>query len=456
MGTRFRLFVQPPFGDARATPETVVVSSAAGSIGPGPSDALMYVVEPAGKALPYGLNRGALGTPYLYLPPWHGVRFAPARPGPDGHFDHYEPSMPGFAAAHLFGCVRFTLDVWERYLGRPLAWHFRDHYDRLELSILPDWDNAQFGYGFLEVGSQFTADGQALPFSLDFDVIAHEVGHAILYSRLGVPYPGTEEPEYVGFQEAFADCVSLVAAMHFPSVVAAVLDETHGNLRLANRLERFSEFSSHEQIRSAANRRTMADFVAGWDNEHDLSEPLTGAVFDILIDIFHESLVARGIVARDVEDLADIAEFDVSVASALQAAFDRAFRDNADGFRRALLDARDVVGSYLAETLAVLSADFLDYGDVAEAMLAADERLGGGGFARIITRNFDLRRLLDLRAGPRLSRRDRTSHVDMSRVALPADRASLPRPSFREFHARHAVRHRCRIHTGLGGLSTWR
>jgi hypothetical protein len=433
MGTRFRLFVQPPFGDAHATPEIITVSSPPGSLGPGPSDDSMYVVEPVDKALPYGLNQGPLGTPYIYLPPWPGRHLAPAQPGADGHFDHYRPGTPGFEAAHLFGCVRFTLDVWENYLGQPLVWHFRDDYDRLELSILPEWDNAQFGYGFLEVGSEFADDGTVLPFSLDFDIIAHEVGHAIVYSMLGVPSLGTEHPEYVGFQESFSDCVSLIAAMHFPSVIENVLTETRGNLYLANRLERFSEFSPHTQIRSASNKRTMADFVDGWKNEHDLSEPLTGAIFDILVDIFHESLVGRGLIPPQVEALADVAEFDAAAAVRVQAAFDQAFVRNTDGFREALLDARDVVGTYLAETLWALTADFLDYGDVAETMLAVDWAETGGAFGEFMRENFARRYIGILHAPPRPELP--VDRKRITRLLLPQDRRLLPRMSYREAYS---------------------
>ena len=70
-------------------------------------------------------------------------------PGADGHFDHLRPGDPGFEAAHLFGAVRFTLDVWEGYLGHPIAWHFTDHFDRLELSMVEDWANAHMGYGYI-------------------------------------------------------------------------------------------------------------------------------------------------------------------------------------------------------------------------------------------------------------------------------------------------------------------
>ncbi|WP_160010173.1 hypothetical protein [Rhizobium sp. 18055] len=432
MGTRFRLFVQPPFADARSSPEIVEVSSRPGSVTAGPADDRMFVVEPVGKTCPYGVNRGPLGTPYLYLAPWTGKILEPSEPDRYGDFDHLRPSMPGFEAAHVFGCVRFTLDVWERYLGQPIVWHFRDHYDRLEISILPQWDNAQLGYGYLEVGSQFEKDGRVLPFSLDFDVIAHEVGHAIIFSALGVPHPGTEYPEYLGFHEAFSDCVSLIAAMHFPSVIDNVLAETRGNLYLANRLARFSEFSPHRQIRSASNKRTMAEFVRGWKDEHELSQPLTGAIFDILVDIFHESLVARGLISRAIEDLADTAEFDADAEVLVQHAFDRAFARNSDGFVQALVDARDIVGTYLAETLWALAPNFLDYGDVARTMLAVDQAESDGEFARIISRNFKQRGIGELHAGVHVKGCEHRSHIHSARTLLPIDHLAFPKMRYRE------------------------
>lgn len=432
MGSRFKLFVQPPFEDARITPEVVTVSSPLGSLAAGPSDSRMYVVEPVGKLRPYGTNQGPLGTPFIYLPPWTKKVLAPAIPDAAGNFDHYEPGMPGFEAAHVFGAVRFTLDVWEGYLGQPLVWHFRDHYDRLEISLLPDWDNAQYGYGFLEIGSQFEASGRILPFSLDFDVIAHEVGHAIIYSMIGVPDRGTEYPEYIGFQESLSDCVSLIAAMHFPSVIDNVLEETQGNLYRPNRLARISEFSPHRQLRLANNTRTMAEFVVSWKNEHELSQPLTGAIFDILVDIFHEFLVARGLISAELENMADIAENDASAEGPFQEAFDRAYGRHPQGFRAALLDARDVVGNYLAETLWTLGADFLDYGDVARRLLTADEMETGGTFANIISRNFQRRDIGRLHAGRRRTGSEHQGHLHSGRTVLPGDGVLLPKMSYRE------------------------
>jgi hypothetical protein len=48
-GTRFRLYPQSPILESIHGPETVWIGHPAGSIGPGPSDNRMYVVDAVGK-----------------------------------------------------------------------------------------------------------------------------------------------------------------------------------------------------------------------------------------------------------------------------------------------------------------------------------------------------------------------------------------------------------------------
>ncbi|WP_395014538.1 hypothetical protein [Dongia sp.] len=434
MGTRFNLFVQPPIQGDRNETEVISVSSPAGSLRAGPADDRMYTVEPVGKTYPYGASRGPYGTPFIYLPPWTGRRRAPAEPNDSGHFDHLHPGDPGFNAAHVFGAIRFTLDVWERYLGQPVLWHFQEHFDRLEISLLPEWNNAQYGYGYLEIGSLYEHGRRIASFALDFDVIAHEVGHAVVYGVLGVPRADAEYPEYLGFHESFSDLVSLLAAMHFPSVVTGALAQSGGNLSRENRLTRFAEFAPHRQLRRANNRRTMAEFTRRFKDEHALSQPLTGAIFDILSDVYHENLVELGLISREIENLADIAEHDSAADVVVQQVFEDAFASDPPGFRAALEQARDVIGAYLAETLWGLRADFLDYGDVARAFSAADRVLGGGRYARIIRRNFAQRGIGRFHAGKRERTRSPHSHAGSDRTLLPSDCRRLPAMSYRELY----------------------
>lgn len=419
-GTRFRLFAQAPFLESFRQPETVIVSSPAGSVGAGPSDDRMYVVDPIGKALAYGLAENLRGDPFYLLPPWSGELFPPALPDLDGHFDHIAPDEPEFEAAHLFGSVRFTLDVWEKYFGHPIAWHFRRDLDRLELVIQRNLlENAFMGYGFLEVGIHETADGGVEPFTLNFDVISHEVGHCIVYSVIGVPDLGTAAAEYYGFHESAADLTALIAALHFDSVIDELLEASHGNLYTRNLVNRIAELSGNDQIRLAANPLSMLDFVRGWRDEHALAQPLTGAMFDIFVDLFHEELVARGLITADQEDLSDRLEDSPDYFRIIQPIFDEAYAAAPGEFREALIASRDELGMLLAETWRRLSPDKLSYAAVGNTLRAVDQMITGGRWRTIIDVNLRRRAIGSARVGLRLKPPGPRSHFDMPRVFVP-------------------------------------
>ena len=80
-----------------------------------------------------------------------------------------------------------------------------------------------------------------------------------------------------------------------------------------------------QQIRMVSNGVRLAVFANGWRKEHDLSLPLTGAVFDIWVDIFHESLLDRQLIGPQVEDLADQVERVPEYQGLIQSLFDRAY-----------------------------------------------------------------------------------------------------------------------------------
>jgi hypothetical protein len=102
------------------------------------------------------------------------------------------------------------------------------------------------------------------------------------------------------------------------------------------------------------------------------------------------------------------------------------------GFRDSLKAARDTVGTYLAETLWGLGADFLDYGDVARAFLATDKVLNQGRYSSIIRRNFAQRGIGRFHAGKRAVGKERDGHAHSDRILLPTDLHRLPAMSYRE------------------------
>lgn len=419
-GTRFKLYPQPRFLDDFEEPETVYVSSPAGSLSPGPSDARMYTIFPVGKPAPYGISPDPDRSSDALMPPWTGACHEAARPDAEGHFDYLEPGTPQFEAAHLFGTVRFVMDVWEGYFDRPIPWHSARHYDRLELTILPSLENAYSGYGFLEMGGD-RKHGRYKPFSLNFDVIAHEVGHAIIYSEIGVPDPAGATGEYFGFHESAADLVALISSLHFNSLIDRLLTKTSGNLYRLNSITRMAELSDNAQIRIAANDVRLSEFERGWIKEHKLSQPLTGAFFDILVDLFHECLLDYGAIDPEMEDLSDQLLATPDYEPVMQTLFDEAFAVNADAFKMALIDARDILGTYLADTWQRLDRNDLNFVDVARAFEVVDKLHTGGRFRTLIRGNFEMRDIGRIRVGPQLAPLQKDSHANSVRTLRPID-----------------------------------
>ena len=306
-GTRFRLFPQSPETGLFSEPETVIIARPPGGIGPGPCDDRMYVADAIGKLVPYG--EGVWPS----APPWPGLIRPPVPPGPDGNFDHIPVDSPDFLPVHMYGVVRLVLDIWESYLGGPVQWVHGSQWPRLELVPVVDWDNAHFGPGYMEAGIRRDKKGIPHLFCLNFDVLAHEMAHAILFSVVGFPSRSSVTAEYLGFQEGCSDFMALVSALHFASVIDLTLDETGGNLYVLNTLSRIGETSATEQIRIASNDLKLSDFAGvaytpngrwvdptGQERDaHELSLPLSGALFDILVEFFQDGLVARGIIPPD-------------------------------------------------------------------------------------------------------------------------------------------------------------
>jgi hypothetical protein len=361
-GTKVRLFPQAPYLAGFADPEIVWLSPPAGTVRPGPSDDRMYVVDTLDKQEPYE---------FPDLPPYFGDAYPPCGPNADGHFDHLEIGTREFVAAHLYGSIRRVIDIFESYLGRRIEWQFQDRYQRLELIPLLDWDNAQSGYGFMEFGFSTDETGERWPFALNFDVIAHEVGHAILFSLMDLPIQGHWTPQFGGFHESAADLVSLISVMHFDSVLDRVLRGSRGNIYTINEINRVGEISEMRQIRLASNNRKMSEVT---DEVHDLSRPLTGAFFDMIVYAFTIELHRLGLIGADLLNTLLEDERRTENAEWIQDAFDEAYRNRHFQFKTVLIQARDIIGTRLVATWASLSPNDLSYSQAAAAFLYSSRR----------------------------------------------------------------------------------
>jgi hypothetical protein len=381
-GTRFRIFPQPRFllksdgsGPLFPEPEEVIISVPPAAMQPGPADDRMFVVDAVSK-LPYN---------QLFRPPYRGESRPAVKSGPDGHFTHLDPNSREFSAATMYATVRRVLDTWQDYFGHLLQWHFESDFARMELIPLIEWDNAQSGYGFLEFGFGRTPSGtidHTRPYCENFDVLAHELGHSIIFSEVGIPSSPTDDAiDYFGMHESSGDLVAIIGSLHFNSVVDHLLGTTKGNLLTINGLDRVGELSDSREIRVAFNARRMSDVG---NEPHQRSLPLTGAIFDTMVEVFQQDLVDKGLISDDLRVRSTQLPGSAQDLAQIQADFEAAYAGNEAAFKDALLQARDYLGRLLAVTWGNLSPDFLTYHDVLRGLMRADRELTGAANQPII------------------------------------------------------------------------
>lgn len=385
-GTRFLMYCQPRNLKGFGKPETVTVSPPAGTVGKGPSDDRIRIVDAKAKKLYDDQN----------TPPYRGETNPPAEPDAAGHFDHLSDlDSTQFKAAHAYAVLRKVLDVWEGYSGERVRWFFADEYTHLEVIPSVLWENGQAGYGYIELGFALDGAKDKRPFSLNFDVLAHEMGHIILASEVGMPV-NADPTQYAGFQEAASDIIALISLLHFDSFLDHLLEVTHGNLYARNELNRLAELSDTEQIRTACHDVKMSDVEFAWTPArfltqkqiHKLGQPFTAAIFDILVEVFQEFLVDRGAITRELDIQARANLIDEDDLTKVQTGFDAAYEQDPKTFAAALVFARDFVGERLVKSWRRLDVDTLTLWTAAVGFMTVDRALTGMKYQEIIRECF--------------------------------------------------------------------
>lgn len=195
-----------------------------------------------------------------------------------------------FHQVNAWAIVQRALEFFEdsNALGRSVPWAFdgnrliivphagptaNAYYDRRSKSL-------QFYY--------FDRDGERVHTCLSTDIVHHEFGHALL-DGLHPYYMETVLPETAAFHEFTGDLTAILLALRNNAFRQHLIAETKGDLgkesTLSKVAEQFGKFVKDKlYLRSARNPLTMKD-VANDQRPHFMSEVLTGAMFDILIDL---------------------------------------------------------------------------------------------------------------------------------------------------------------------------
>jgi hypothetical protein len=383
-GAKFKIFVQPRYIEGFEVPETIRISLKPNEIKLGPSDSRMYVVDVKNK-LPYG--EGCPYDPQFFYQNGNPKDefFDPPEPDQDGHYHNVNTNSRGFLSSTMYATLRFGIDIWENYVGNTIEWitQKENSFKKLELIPLINLkNNAYANKGYLEYGysgkiSFITFDiNKIKPYCENFDVLCHELGHQIIYSLIGKPTSSLEY-EFRGFHESAGDLASIVTSLHFDTLVDKLLEKTKGNLFSFNILERLAELSSTEQIRNAFNNYKTSTIPSEYP--HDRSLPLTGAFFDILVEVYQSYLVKYGLISEDLakrslndENLDDPND---PVKIKIQEEFNSAYIGKEQKFKDNLLKSRDYLGKLLASTWKDLSRFDFTYSKVFEKVIQIENEM---------------------------------------------------------------------------------
>jgi hypothetical protein len=210
------------------------------------------------------------------------------------------PDTPQFDAVHTFAVVRQTLTMYQRALSAasnemPLPWQWNSSVDTAPIQVfpygLPNVMNAFYSrsQNCLKFGD-FVPSGQAgrVYTCRSFDIVSHETGHAVLDGLKPQWLQADNPPQTGGLHESFGDLTAIFLALsqldQCEAVVAQTKARLHDKTFLADIAEQFGlALGSSTGLRNADNDLTLAD--AGTE-VHAISQVFTGAVYDILADLF--------------------------------------------------------------------------------------------------------------------------------------------------------------------------
>lgn len=299
------------------------------------------------------------------------TRFAPARMlsskkgfrGIDGRSDEKLLDSFTFHQVNVWAIIEEILNRLEnhRALGRPIPW--ASGFGRLlvlphagyEANAFYDRETGALHFFYFE-----GLDGKPVYTCLSHDIIAHELGHAIL-DGLKPGYNDVSSAETAGFHEYFGDAIAMTASLRRREIALLVTKGAPQRLAAKNVVSAIaSEFgaahhgvAAKDYLRGAWNSRKMSD-LRGTYQEHDWSEILTGVYYSLLQYLYQRNL--KRIVKED-----DAAKKKRTVGKKWQQSM------------KALINAADQTANVMLRAIDYCPPVDLRYNEFARALLRADE-----------------------------------------------------------------------------------
>ncbi len=224
---------------------------------------------------------------------------APVSPNAFGDFVTM-PDTPQFDAVHTFTVVRQTLTMFQRALAgaghdTPLPWRWNNGANTAPLQLfpygLPNVMNAFYSrtQNCLKFGDFVPSGSNKRVYTCrSFDIVSHETGHAVLDGLKPDWLLASNPPQTGGLHESFGDLTAIFLALAQLDQCEAIIAQTKANLHdktfLADIAEQFGlALGRSNGLRNADNDLVLSQ--AGTE-VHAISQVFTGAIYDILADLF--------------------------------------------------------------------------------------------------------------------------------------------------------------------------
>ncbi len=355
----------------------------------GPSDkiSISYLPQSPGilpdstKAFDGDIKAGPSDSRLRVSVPRH---FPTAEPDANGNF-HFTQDDPKFDAANTYAVARQTLEISQKYAGREIPWSFTESLDREEMLIHPhagaNTANAFYSSdaGSVNFFSYQDGDRNIRRTGMQPDVIAHEVGHAVL-DAIRPSYIRAFNVPSGGYHESFGDMLSFIRALHEPDVVDQLKAETKGDLGKSNIASRLAEELGQTLIGTPSLRDAINDHK--FADQHFLS--YTGNKKD-------------GANSFGTEPHAYANLFTGAFYDAFQATYEQAAADPDLTFHQAIAKARDTMGHLLFRATELAPMGNPAYPEMAQAFIQADMLDNEGANTENLVKVFTKRKILSSR-----------------------------------------------------------
>lgn len=333
--------------------------------------------------------------------------FPPVVPDVNRDFLINPSSEEAFDAVHTYAVVRQVLTMYQRVLGEKLNWQWNKDGNEEVLQVYPHAGVAKNAF--------YSRDERVLKFFFfnpdrqpvgtpkvftcrSLDIVAHEVGHAVLDS-LKPKWLETAKEQTGALHESFGDLTSIFLILSQLDLVEYIVAETKADLHRKNILAALAEqfglgldpVRFPDGLRNADNDLKLSQVIG--HGVHSVSQVFTGAVFDILADVFTANRNPR-------------------------------FRDDAE----VLYEVGKYMTSLMIRAFIAAPDEDASFTDVGKKMIEIAKADGHENYAQFVEKHFTVREVLGVQA---------FAGVDLSDLGIPANRCgccgTMQRPEYLQF-----------------------